>query len=203
MRQLIRNLIERGCLKDLNIIEAFVAVNRADFVPEYLKSSADENAPLPIGFGQTISQPEVVAFMLELLHPEQGEKILDVGFGSGWQTALLAHIVGEKGLIVAIERVSELFEFGKKNCEKYRFKNIEFILGDANIQYKPDKFFDKIIAAASSSGKIPQALKNQLRVGGRMVIPVRDSIFVIDKESDTQFAEKEFPGFVFVPLIKD
>lgn len=203
MKQLIRNLIEDGCLKNLNIIEAFTAIDRKDFVPEYLKEYAYENRPLPIGAGQTISQPAVVAFMLELLRPKQGEKVLDVGFGSGWQTALLAHVVGEKGKVVAIERMPELFDFGKRNCEKYHFNNIEFILGDGNIVYKPDKFFDKIVAGASSPWEIPEAFKKQLRIGGRMVIPIGDSIFSFWRENEDVFLHKEYPGFLFVPLIKD
>jgi protein-L-isoaspartate(D-aspartate) O-methyltransferase len=203
MKQLIQKLIERGCLKDLNIIDAFATIDRADFVPLYLKEYAYENRPLPIGFGQTISQPEVVAFMLELLQPQQGEKILDVGFGSGWQTALLARIVGEKGLVVAIERIPELFDSGKKNCEKYGFKNIEFIPGDANIAYKKDEFFDKIIAAASSEREVPKAFKKQLKIGGIMVIPIRESIFILKKKDKNNFSEKEYPGFVFVPLVKE
>lgn len=203
MKQLIRNLIERGCLKDLDVIDAFAAVDRADFVPEKMREYAYEDRALSIGYGQTISQPCVVAFMLELLKPQQGEKILDVGFGSGWQTALLAHIVGENGLIVAIEIVPELFNFGRNNCRKYGFKNIEFILGDAHIVRKKNGFFDKIVVAASTQGEIPNTLKRQLKVGGLMIIPVRNSIFLINKKEEDDFQQEEFPGFVFVPFVKN
>ena len=95
-------------------MEAFKAIDRADFVPEKYKSEAYVNAPLPIDFGQTISQPLTVAFMLELLEPKAGEKILDVGCGSGWVSALLAQIVGEQGKIIAIERIPELKEIAEK-----------------------------------------------------------------------------------------
>lgn len=203
MQQLVRYLIAKGCLKNPKIINAFAAIDRADFVPEEKKGYAYENRPLPIGFGQTISQPAVVAFMLELLQPKPGDKILDVGYGSGWQTALLAHIVAEKGKVVAIERIPELAEFGRKNCEKYGFKNIEFLTGDGTKAYKDNKYFDKIIAAASSPEGVPEALKSQLRIGGRIVIPIQESIFLIIKKSEKEFSEEEFPGFLFVPLIKD
>src|SRR3989344_6125935 len=113
-KELIDYLIERKILKTPRIIEAFRAVDRAAFVlPEY-KDEAYENHPLPIGEGQTISQPETVAFMLEKLDPAAGEKILDVGSGSGWTTALLADIAGDSGKDFGIERIPSLCELGRK-----------------------------------------------------------------------------------------
>ncbi|MFA7169771.1 MAG: protein-L-isoaspartate O-methyltransferase [Candidatus Paceibacterota bacterium] len=203
MKQLIQFLIKKGCLKSLNIIEAFAAVDRADFVPVNLREKAYEDRPLRIGFGQTISQPAVVAFMLEQLDPHPEEIILDVGFGSGWQTVLLARLVGERGKVVAVERISELYSFGRKNCEKYGYKNIEFVKGDATAIDRGENYFDKIIVAASSKNKIPEIFKKQLKNKGKIVIPVRESIFVLTKENEKKFSEKEFPGFLFVPLIKD
>ena len=102
---LIKDLISGGYLKNPFLIEVFEKIDRADFVPVNLRNDAYLNQPLPIGFGQTISQPLTVAFMLELLEPKPTEKILEVGAGSGWVSALLAQIVGEKGRVCAIERV--------------------------------------------------------------------------------------------------
>jgi len=102
MSTLIRQLIAQNYLRTPEIIKAFQKIKREDFLPDYLKNEAEENYPLPIGFGQTISQPLTVAFMFELLQPQRGHKILDIGSGSGWTTALLAEIVGEEGRVYAI-----------------------------------------------------------------------------------------------------
>src|SRR3990167_725228 len=108
---LINELIKDGYLKTPAIIEAFKRIDRKDFVPEEMKEMAYENTALPIGEKQTISQPLVVAFMLELLELKSGEKILEIGTGSGWNTALMAKIAGEKGKIISIERIKELNQF--------------------------------------------------------------------------------------------
>lgn len=203
MKQLIENLIRSGYLKTPEIISAFYKIDRADFISEKLKTEAYANMPLPIGYGQTISQPLTVAFMLELLQPAKDDRILDVGSGSGWQSSLLAHIVGEKGKVFAIERISELSELGKNNSKKYGFKNLEFIVGDGSAGYEKEAPYDKIIVAAAASEKIPSALKKQLKVGGRLVIPAQNSIWLVVKRKEDEYAEKEFPGFVFVPLISN
>lgn len=202
MQQLIRNLKDAGFLKTPEIAAAFQKIDRADFVPTDMKDFAYENMALPIGWGQTISQPQVVAFMLELLEPKKGEKILDVGSGSGWQTALLASIVEDKGKIVAIERIPEVFEFGKKNLGKYAFKNVVLLQGDGTEMIRPAGYFDKIIIAASGES-LPETIKQELRPGGRIVAPIHESIFVFTKTDSGHLTEKEFPGFLFVPLVRD
>ena len=201
MKQLINDLIQQGYLKSPRIINAFRKIKRVDFVPEELKGEADINAPLPIGYGQTISQPLTVAFMLELLEPKEGDKILDVGSGSGWQTALLAEIAGEKGKVYAVERIPELKIFGENNAKKYHFKNVKFILGNGSKGLEEESPFDKIIVAAAARGGIPEELKRQLKINGRLVIPVEGSIWLVVKEDENKFTEKEFPGFAFVPLV--
>ncbi len=203
MKQLIENLIKSGYLKTPEIVGAFYEIDRADFISEKLKNEAYANMPLPIGYGQTISQPLTVAFMLELLQPAEGDKILDIGSGSGWQSSLLAHIVGEKGKVFAIERISELSELGKNNSEKYGFKNLEFIVGNGSAGYGKEAPYDKIIVAAAASEEIPEELKKQLKIGGRLVIPVENSIWLVVKKAEDEYEEKEFPGFVFVPLIAE
>lgn len=201
---LLDDLIKRGWLKTEKIIKAFEEIKRIDFLPENVKDLAELNEALPIGRGQTISQPLVVAFMLELLKPEKGDKILDVGSGSGWTSALLAHIVGKEGKIIAIEIIPELTEFGKKNVKKYNFVEkgiVKFVCADGSRGYENEAPFDKILASASAR-QVPKAWKEQLKIGGRIVTPIGSSIWLFLKKSDKEFEGTEYPGFVFVPLIE-
>lgn len=201
---LIDSLIQEGWLKSPRIIEAFRKIQRVDFLPDDIRDLAELNEALPIGFGQTISQPLVVAFMLELLDPQPGEKILDIGSGSGWTSALLGEIVGEGGKVIAIEIIPELKEFGKKNIVKYNFvgkKIVSFVSADGSRGLKRESPFDKILASASAE-KLPKAWREQLKIGGRIVTPIGSSIWIFIKKSETEFEEKEYPGFAFVPLIE-
>jgi len=208
---LVDYLVSIGYLKTPKIIEAFSNIKRVDFLPDHLKDLWEIDEALPIGFGQTISQPSVVAFMLELLDPKEGEKVLDVGSGSGWTTALLAYCVSSKrdskkdGRVIAIERIPELKVFGEKNVAKYNFiekGKVEFVCGDGSKGYLKEAPFDKILVSASADSP-PEALKEQLKVGGRLVIPILNSIWLLEKESKEHFKIQKFPGFVFVPLIED
>src|SRR3989344_130801 len=201
MKTLVAKLIRDGYLKTPQIIEAFSVVDRKDFVPEEYKSEAYGDYPLPIGYGQTISQPATVAFMLELLQPQAGDKVIDAGSGSGWQTAILACIVGENGSVYAVERIPELYEFGQKNLQKYKFQNISFLCADATKGLVEQAPFDKIIAAAAGS-EIPPAWPEQLKIGGRIVAPVGSSVWLYIKKSEGEFEKLEYPGFAFVPLVK-
>ncbi len=203
---MINSLIKDGYLKTPEIIEAFKEIDRKDFTLEEYKNEAYVNAPLPIGFGQTISQPLTVAFMLELLEPKAGEKILDVGAGSGWVCAILARIVGEKGKIISIERIPELKEMAERNIAKYNFLKkgiVILILGDGSKGYKKEAFYDKIIAGAAAYDDIPFEWKKQLKIGGRITAPVKNSIVVIDKTGKNEYTKKEYFGFSFVPLVRD
>jgi len=198
---LISSLISEGYLKSTRIIEAFRTIKRVDFLASHLKSLAEMDEALPTGEGQTISQPAVVAFMIELLQPKVGEKILDIGSGSGWTTALLSQIVGEKGRVFGLESVPSLVQFGRENIKKYNFfeKGIaQILLKDGSKGLPNEAPFDKIMVSASAE-RIPQPLKDQLKTGGRLVIPVFTSIWLIEKKDDNDFEETEYPGFVFVP----
>lgn len=203
LKNLVEILKREDYLKTPEIIEAFLSVDRADFVPRHLKEDAYLNIPLPIGEGQTISQPLTVAFMLELLSPKSGDKILDIGSGSGWTSALLARIIGKKGKVVAVERIPELCEIGGENVNKYGFiKNgiVRYECVNGISGFAEEAPFDKIIAAAAGE-EIPEAWKNQLKIGGVIVAPVKNSIVKITKIGKDQFDEKEFVGFSFVPLV--
>ena len=201
--ELIESLIKEGYLKTPLIIEAFRKIDRKNFLPEELKERAYENTALPIGNKQTISQPLVAAFMLELLELKSGEKVLEIGTGSGWNTALMAKLVGESGKIFSIERIEELHQFAKANLLKYGFLErgvTRLLVADGSKGFNDAAPYDKIIAAAAAE-EIPGVWKEQLKIGGRIVAPVKNSIVVLDKISVDKFERKEYFGFSFVPLV--
>lgn len=204
MNKLVKNLVHDGLLRTDNVIKAFSKIQRSDFIPSDLLAWGEADASLPIGFGQTISQPLTVAFMLELLQVKSGDNVLDVGSGSGWTSALLAHMVGEKGRISSLEIVRELFEFGKKNIDKYSFVRngtVELYCQSASRGFEKNSPYDCILVSASAM-EAPEALKKQLKIGGKMVIPIRSEIWFIKKEAESDFAVEKFPGFAFVPFVK-
>lgn len=203
MDKLIQKLINQGALKTPAIIDAFYKIKRQDFMPPEVADQEGVNAPLPIGHGQTISQPFTVAFMLELLEPQAGNKILDIGSGSGWATALLAEVVGSSGKVFGIERIPELKEFGRKNLAKYNFSNVKFFCQDGAKGLPKHAPFDRILVSAAAM-EIPENLKEQLKVGGRMVIPTeKQDIRLIEKVGENEYQQTVHPGFIFVPLIED
>jgi|GEM_PF-677515 len=224
--KLISFLIGEGYLKNQNIIRAFEKVDRADFVPDDQKEYAYENRPLPLFGGKAaISQPLVVAFMLELLDPRSGEKILEIGTGSGWQTALLSCLVcnlefeekspeeknvkkilsqnGVCGHVVSIERESDLKKFAEENLKKYCItdKGIVTLLCRNGLRgYKKESPYDKIISGAAPK-EVPNEWKKMLKIGGRMVFPMGQSIFALEKTGKNSFSEKSYFGFSFQELI--
>ena len=214
MRELVNELMSDGVLKTPEIIQAFLHIDRADFLPPGMKSFAYSNEPVPIGYGQTMSQPWTVAFMLELLGPKESEQILDIGSGSSWQTALLSFIVShdsfgnelpsEKwGRVIGIELIPELAQMGRKSIFSYNFikKGIaEIHCLNAGSGFPGWAPYDKIIAAATGVS-IPDAWKKQLKEGGILVAPVRSKIVRLQKKEGDAWGEEEFPGFAFVPFI--
>lgn len=207
---IILNLVASGYLRTDRIIKSFQKIRRVDFVRKQDAKEANVNTPLSIGYGQTISQPLTVAIMLELLEPKAGEKILDIGSGSGWTVALLSEIVGSQGKVYGLEIEKNLVKFGQKNVAKYGFleKGIaEILFGDGYEGLPNYAPFDKIIVAAAALN-VPEVLIKQLKIGGRLVIPIgqKDGIqdlVVIDKIKALQTKERRIGGFVFVPLIKN
>ncbi len=182
------------------IEEAFRAVPRADFVPSELRGDAGIDAPLPIGFGQTISQPTTVKLMLSWLGAEPGDKVLDVGSGSGWTSALLAHIVGPRGFVYALERIPQLVTFGRDNCRGLGIENVRFVQAGREPGLRMQAPFARILVSASAR-ELPLELLDQLVTAGKLVIPVRFDVLEITKTAADHHLTKKHPGFVFVPLI--
>jgi len=182
------------------IDEAFKAVPRINFLRPEHKDQHELDVPLPIGSGQTNSQPSTVRQMLLWLDPQLGDRILDVGSGSGWTTALLAHLVGPTGTVYAVERILELVQFGEENCRLMGVHNVLFF--EAEKVYGLPEFvpYDRILVSAAAT-ELPTQLLEQLKVGGRMVVPTRTTIHVIDKVSNQNYTHSEYPGYVFVPLV--
>lgn len=199
-RELIEHLIRSSVLRSPALISAFRKCDRIFFVPEVYHSEAYIDHPLPIGEGQTVSQPYTVAVMLELLCPESGNTVLDIGSGSGWTTALLASVVGESGFVEGIERIPALVEYGRSNLKKIPITNASIELASPSVLGKPGHFYDRILVSASAE-KIPESLFDQLNPGGVLVIPVRNSIWRITKNEDGAITRSELYGFQFVPLI--
>jgi len=187
----------------MNVVDqAFQKIHREDFVPESLRDQAYVDAPLPIGSRQTISQPSTVRMMLEWLDPQIGDVVLDIGSGSGWTTALLSQIVGSKGKVFAVEIIPELVKFGRNNCKKAGIRNVKFFQAGKEyglLEYSP---FDRILVSASSE-ELPTKLLTQLKVDGKLVIPVQDDILEITKVSKRDFMSVIHPGFIFVPLVRE
>jgi protein-L-isoaspartate(D-aspartate) O-methyltransferase len=200
---LVKHLISVGVLKTPKTIEAFRKTPRHFFVRKYYLNHAYDDIPLPTYRGQTISQPYTVAIMTEALAPEPGEKVLEIGAGSGYQAAIIGRCVGTKGKVITIELESDLVEISKKNIKKVGLKNIRVICGDGKLGYLKEAPYDKCIITAACD-EIPKPVIEQIKVGGRIVAPVNDflgqKMLVVDKISETEFKKEHLGSFVFVPL---
>lgn len=192
-------LKSRG-IQNPNVLHAMEKVPRHLFVPEELQEYAYEDHPLSIGCGQTISQPYMVAIMTELLELKPSDKVLEVGTGSGYQTAILAELAQ---YVISIERIHELAEEAKKRLTNLGYTNIKIICGDGSKGYPPEKYYDAIIVTAGSP-EVPESLKKQLNEGGRLVIPVGGTnlqvLLKIIKQGNDYLIEKH-TSCIFVPLI--
>lgn len=200
-RQLMaeRQLESRGIINP-RVLEAMRTVPREKFVPEELEELAYRDGTLPIGEGQTISQPYMIAKMVELLELKGGEKVLEIGAGSGYEAAVLAECASE---VITMDRLKSLVALARKNLKNAGYKEVKVIYGDGTLGYQEEVPYDGIIVAAGSP-KVPQPLLDQLAVGGRLVIPVGDRSLqkvIIVKNDNGNYIESFSDGCVFVPLI--
>ncbi len=165
--QLAETLRRQG-ITDVRVLEAIRSLDRSEFVPEKMRSEAGQDSPLPIGHGQTISQPFVVALMTEALNPQPGERVLEIGTGSGYQTAVLSRLCGE---VYTVEVLPALAEPARERLLRLGCRNVRFLVGDGTAGWPEEAPFDAIIGTAAPE-QLPPTLYQQLRPGGRVVLPV-------------------------------
>ena len=192
-------IISRG-IKDVRVIEAFLKVPRHKFIPERNIQEAYEDHPLPIGEGQTISQPYMVALMTECLKLKGEEKVLEIGTGSGYQTAILAELARE---VYSIERIPSLAEKAKIVLEELGYKNVKIKIGDGTLGWEEYSPYEGIIVTAGSP-EIPPPLISQLKENGRLVIPLGDSfsqVLTVVEKVEGKIKQEEICGCIFVPLV--
>ncbi len=187
-----------------SVMKAMANVPRHEFVPRSLRRAAYENRPLPIGYGQTISQPYIVALMTDLLDVEGDDIVLEVGTGSGYQAAILGELVKK---IYTIEIIKELGEQAKERLEDLGYQNIDVQVGDGYYGLEGLAPFDGIIVTAAAN-HVPPPLIKQLRPGGRMVIPVggafmTQQLMLVEKRNDGKIITKQVLPVIFVPLTGD
>ncbi|MFQ6070337.1 MAG: protein-L-isoaspartate(D-aspartate) O-methyltransferase [Candidatus Aminicenantales bacterium] len=197
--RMIAEQIEARGIKDRLVLKALRKVPRHLFVPPDLRVSAYYDEPLPIGEGQTVSQPYIVAYMTEVLELKGHEKVLEVGTGSGYQTAVLAEI---SRYVYTVEIIEILSVRARKILRELGYKNIHFKVGDGTFGWKEYSPFDRIIVTAAPS-KVPRPLKEQLKVSGKMVIPVGSmfqELFLVTRD-ERKFRKKKLLPVRFVPLV--
>ena len=196
--ELVESLVANGVLKSKSIRDALLHMDRKDFVLSKYEDLAYMDGALPIGYGQTISQPYTVVFMLELLDVQKGDKVLDIGTGSGWTTALLSYLTGEEGRVVGKELIDELVVMGKENISKYDIANATISKTEGVLGVENEKF-DRILVSASAN-KFPKELLLQMKNDSVLVIPVQSSIYKVRKDKTGGITKEEYYGFSFVEL---
>jgi protein-L-isoaspartate(D-aspartate) O-methyltransferase len=199
--RMVRAQIEGRGVRDPRVLEALREVPRHRFVPEHLQGSAYDDGPLPIGHGQTISQPYIVAVMTELLAPEPDDVVLDVGTGSGYQAAVLGKLVKQ---VYSIEIVPALAEEARARLAALGYANVEVRVGDGWKGLPEHAPYAGILVAAAPP-EVPQALLDQLAPGGRLVIPVGewDQDLRVYERTPRGIEERTIFGVRFVPLVRD
>ncbi len=202
---LVQNLINWGYLRKPEIIAAFRKVPRQDFIPSRASDYAYSDQPLPIGFDQTISAPSMIAIMMESLDLKPGQRVLEIGAGSGYNAALVAEVVGEKGEVVTVERVRGLADFAERNLRKAGYGWVKVVLSDGSLGHAEGAPWDRILVTACAP-EMPGPLLEQLKVGGKLGAPVgRNNMLqtwtVAEKLKDGEVRIMEHGGCSFVPLI--
>ncbi|MBI2129298.1 protein-L-isoaspartate(D-aspartate) O-methyltransferase [Candidatus Woesearchaeota archaeon] len=200
--QLIKFWKNEKIVKNEKVLEAFKAVPREEFILGGYEHDAYGDYPLPIHAGQTISQPTTVMIMTDALDAKEGQKILEIGTGSGYQAAILSKLAGEKGKVITTEIIKELADFSKNNIKKLKINNIKILHSDGSEGYAKEAPYDRIIVTAACP-KIPQPLIDQLKEGGIIVAPVESVLgqeMVKGIKKNGKLITASLGYFTFVPL---
>ncbi|MEM4258459.1 MAG: protein-L-isoaspartate O-methyltransferase [Candidatus Thermoplasmatota archaeon] len=199
---MVSRLCTEGYIRSEPVKKAFLTIARECFVPEHLRHQAYIDTPLDIGSGQTISAPHMVALMCEALDLDKGQKILEIGTGSGYHAAIVGHIVGEKGHVYTVERIAKLAEKAEENVRKTKIHNITIVHGDGSLGLEKYQPYDRIYVTCASPD-IPPPLVSQLKENGKLLLPIGDlyCVLTLIEKKKEKITSKNLGGCVFVPLI--
>jgi len=197
-----RDMTGRDRLDD-RVMQAMYRVHREDFVPQDQRHASFRDGPLPVGYGQTISQPYIVALMTDLLELDAQSIVLEIGTGTGYQAAILAQLASR---VYSVERIPELAQAARQRLARLGYDNIEIRCGDGSLGWREHAPFDAIIVTAAAAA-VPAALLEQLKPGGRMVIPVgaprgHQELMLISRGLEGETSSRKILGVAFVPLIE-
>jgi len=200
--ELVKRLCWEGRIRTFEVEKAFLEVPREVFIPENLSEYAYVDTPLEIGNGQTISAPHMIAIMCEGLYLKKGQKILEIGAGSGYHAAIVSKIIGNKGHIYTIERHKSLADNAKESLKKANIKNVTVEVGDGSCGLSEFKPYDRIYVTCAAPD-VPPPLIDQLKDGGKLMLPVGDRIcdLKLIEKKDKKINIKSLGGCAFVPLV--
>lgn len=205
-KDLVKKLSNYGYIKTEKVKKAMEVVPREEFLPEENRFYAYADQPLPLGEGQTISAPHMVAMICERLELEDGMKVLEIGTGFGYNAAVISEVMEKKGHVYSIERLESLAKIAEENLKRTGYgENVTVIVGDGTLGYDKEAPYDRIYGTASAP-YVPEPLKEQLKIKGRLLIPVGEQSYFQDlicvvKKSENEFKEKSLGGVAFVPMI--
>jgi protein-L-isoaspartate(D-aspartate) O-methyltransferase len=196
-----RQLIPRG-IQDPGVLRGMRTVPREKFVPEEMKGSAYDDGPLPIGSGQTISQPYIVALMIQAMELSPSDRVLEIGTGSGYAAAVAGHAAAE---VYTVERYEELASTARERLEDLGYDNVHVLVGDGTLGWSEHAPYDGIVVTAGAPD-VPEPLREQLRIGGRLVIPVESGAYGqelirVRREAENDYSRESLGAVRFVPLV--
>lgn len=202
---LVEKLEDYGYIKTEKVRNAMLKVPREEFIPPENRQHAYKDQPLPIGEGQTISAPHMVAMICETLELQEGMKILEIGAGFGYNAAVVAELIGPEGHLFTTERIESLAQMAEENLKRTGYDNVTVLHIDGTKGFKEEAPFDRIYATASAP-KVPEPLKDQLKIGGRLLTPIGPQAYLqelvcIIRKDQHKFRSHKLGGVAFVPMI--